>query len=112
MAIRWRLIINRLEVVDMCKLIGSMATQTVALVILMLPAAPLCGQQLLSSFENDLSSSVGATWENQAGPGIPNSDFVTAGATDGAYALAIHHETFWNNNVPAILNGGMQLAQA
>lgn len=95
----------------MCKLIGSMAAQTVALVILMLPAAPLCGQQLLSSFEGNLSSSVGATWE---GPGIPNSEFVSAGATEGTSALAVHHATSWdaNNPVPLILNGGMPLAQA
>jgi hypothetical protein len=69
----------------------------------------VCQAQLISSFENNLSSSVGATWE---GPGIPNSEFVPVGATDGAYALAIHHDTFWSNNIPLILNGGLPLAQA
>src|SRR5215213_87597 len=95
----------------MCKLIRSMATHTVALVMLMLSAAPLCGQQLLSSFEGNLSTSVGANWE---GPGIPNSEFVSAGATDGTSALAVHHSTSWdaNNPVPLVLNGGLQLAQA
>lgn len=90
----------------MCKLIGSMATRTVALVILLLPAAPLCGQQLISSFEGDLSSSVGATWE---GPGIPNSDIGPDGATDGTRALALHHPGGWG--IQAILKGGLPLAQ-
>jgi hypothetical protein len=79
----------------------------------MLGAGPAFGQELISSFENNLSSSVGATWESQVGqPGIPNSEFVTTGATEGTYALAIHHAPNWNNNIPAILKGGMPLAQA
>ena len=54
---------------------------------------------------------MGATWE---GPGIPNSEFVSVGATDGTSALAVRHSTSWdaNNPVPLILNGGMPLAQA
>lgn len=79
-----------------------------ALVLSATSSATLFGQaQLISSFENNLSSSVGATWE---GPGIPTSEFVSAGASDGASALAIHHPTGWN--VQAILKGGTQLAQA
>lgn len=92
----------------MCKRIYSTATIRAALVMLVLGGAPLFGQaQLISSFENNLSSSVGATWE---GTGIPNSEYTATGATDGSSALAIHHATGWT--IQAVLNGGMQLAQA
>jgi len=91
----------------MWKRVGSTITVMVAIVSSMLNVAPLFGQQLISSFENNLSSSVGATWE---GPGIPNSEFTATGATDGTSALAIHHATNWTTQ--AILNGGMPLAQA
>jgi hypothetical protein len=69
------------------------------------------GQQLLSSFEGNLSSSVGANW---GGPGIPFSEFVSVGATEGTSALAVNHGAPWNPNYPAPLelNGGLQLAQA
>jgi PEP-CTERM motif len=92
----------------MWKRIRSMATLTIGLTVLILGPAPLlCHAQLISSFENNLSSTVGATWE---GPGIANSEFVTTGATDGTYALAVHHSPGWN--IQLILKGGMQLAQA
>ena len=92
----------------MWKCFGSTATVAVAFVASVLSSAPLyCQAQLISSFENNLSSSVGATWE---GPGIPNSEFVSTGATDGTSALAIHHSTAWN--IQAILRGGLPLAQA
>jgi hypothetical protein len=75
-----------------------------------MPTGQVFGQ-LLSSFEGDLSSSVGATWQ---GPGIPFSEFVSAGATDGTSALAVHHGSSWDANYPAPLelHGAMQLAQA
>jgi hypothetical protein len=92
----------------MWKCFGSTATVAVAFVASVLSSAPLyCQAQLISSFENNLSSSVGATWE---GPGIPNSEFVSTGATDGTSALAIHHSPGWN--IQAILRGGLPLAQA
>ena len=79
----------------MWKRIGSTATITVGLISSILSSAPLfCQAQLLSSFENNLSSSVGATWE---GPGIPTSEFVPTGATDGTSALAIHHAPGWHD---------------
>jgi hypothetical protein len=91
----------------MWKRFSSMATVAVASVVLVLGSGPsFCQAQLVSSFENNLSSSVGATWE---GPGIPNSEFVSAGATDGTSALAIHHAPSWN--IQAILKGGLPLAQ-
>src|SRR5712675_2141660 len=91
----------------MWKRFSSMATVAVAFVVLVLGSGPsFCQAQLVSSFENNLSSSVGATWE---GPGIPNSEFVSAGATDGTSALAIHHPPAWN--IQAILKGGLPLAQ-
>ena len=75
------------------------------------PNGHVFGQQLLSSFEGDLSSSVGATWD---GPGISRTEFVSAGATEGTSALAVHHSPSWdgNNPAPLELEGGMQLAQA
>jgi hypothetical protein len=91
----------------MWKRFTSPATVMVALITSVVSSAPFfCQAQLVSSFENNLSSSVGATWE---GPGIPNSEFVSAGATDGTSALAIHHPTGWN--IQAILKGGLPLAQ-
>ena len=92
----------------MWKCIRCTAALTVALVGWMPNDALLFGQtQLISSFENNFSSTVGATWE---GPGIANSEFVTTGATDGTHALAIHHDPNWN--IQLILKGGMPLAQA
>jgi hypothetical protein len=92
----------------MWKCFSSTVTVAVAFAFAILSSAPLvCQAQLISSFENNLSSSVGATWE---GPGIPNSEFVPVGATDGTSALAIHHAPGWN--IQAILKGGLPLAQA
>jgi hypothetical protein len=53
--------------------VSSMAF-LVGLVGSMLGSGPLiCQAQLVSSFENNLNSSLGATWE---GPGIPTSQYV------------------------------------
>src|SRR5689334_18221539 len=91
----------------MSKMFRSFAVGAACLAAVIIASAPtFSGAQLVSSFENNLSSTVGATWE---GPGIPGSEFVTVGATDGTSALAIHHPTGWN--IQAILRGGMQLAQ-
>lgn len=62
--------------------------------------------QLISSFENNLSSSVGVNWE---GPGVTPPTYVTTGATEGSYALSIAHPTGWT--IEAILKGQMSLAQ-
>jgi len=79
----------------------------VALVILVLGSAPLFSHaQLISSFEGNLSSSVGVNWD---GPGIPTATYTTVGATDGSLALAIHHPTAWN--IEAYLKAGVPLAQ-
>jgi hypothetical protein len=88
----------------MCKRLFLTAATTAA--VLLGGTSAKC-QTLISSFEDNLSSSVGATWE---GTGIANSEFVTVGATDGAKALAIHHQPGWS--IQAILKGGLQLAQA
>jgi hypothetical protein len=88
----------------MCKRIFLSAATTAA--VLLGGASAKC-QTLISSFEDNLSSSVGATWE---GTGIANSEFVTVGATNGTKALAIHHQPGWS--IQAILKGGLQLAQA
>jgi hypothetical protein len=92
----------------MRKHFSSTASVAVAFVISVLSSGPsFCQAQLISSFEHNLSSSVGATWE---GAGIPNSEFVSSGATDGTSALAIHHPAGWN--IQAVLKGGLPLAQA
>jgi hypothetical protein len=91
----------------MQKSIGSAAGVLAAMCWLLLCMRPVYGQQLLSSFEGDLSSSVGATWE---GPGIANSSFVSVGATEGTMALAVKHVPNWT--IQLILKGGLPLAQA
>src|SRR3954452_6693670 len=92
----------------MCKRVGWIATLTGVLASGLLGGALLpCQAQVVGTFEHNLSSSVGATWE---GPGIPNSEFTSAGATEGTSALAIHHAPGWN--IQAILKGGLPLAQA
>src|SRR3954465_12907376 len=92
----------------MGKRIGWMPAVMVGFVGWVLGGAPsLCQAQLVSSFEHNLTSSVGATWD---GPGIPSSEYTPVGATDGSTALAIHHETAWT--IQAWLKGGVPLAQA
>jgi hypothetical protein len=94
----------------MWKRFSSMATVAVALVVLVLGGGPsFCQAQLISSFENNLSSSVGATWVGDTAPILNYSEFVTTGATDGTTALAIHHSPNWT--IQAILKGGLPLAQ-
>src|SRR3954467_7034345 len=91
----------------MCKRVGWIATLTGVLATCLLGGALLpCQAQVVGTFEHNLSSSVGATWE---GPGIPNSEYVSTGATDGTSALAIQHDPTWN--IQAILKGGLALAQ-
>ena len=69
----------------------------------------ICQAQLISSFENNLSSSVGATWE---GPGIPNSEFVSD-RRDRWHVRALRDPSFATGwNIQAILKGGLPLAQA
>jgi len=91
----------------MCKRVGWIATLTGILASGVLGGAlSRCEAQVVGTFEHNLSSSVGTNWE---GPGIPNSEFVSTGATDGTSALAIHHDPTWN--IQAILKGGLALAQ-
>src|SRR4051794_33713079 len=78
-----------------------------ALALLFGSGAMTCRAQLISSFEHNLSSSVGATWD---GPGIINSEYVTTGATEGTTALAIHHVPGWT--IQGWLKAGLPLAQA
>jgi len=90
----------------MRKCFSCKATVAVAFVASLFSGPLFCRGQVVGTFEHNLSSSVGATWE---GPGIPTSEFVSAGATDGTSSLAIHHPTGWN--IEAILKGGLPLAQ-
>lgn len=89
----------------MSRRFGSVAVVMAALIGWVVGGSPASGQ-LLSSFENDLSSTVGGTWGEG---GIPGSTFVADGATDGATALAIHHPGAWG--IQAILRTGLPLAQ-
>lgn len=91
----------------MRKCFNFTAIQAVALIVSVLGSAPLfCQAQLISSFEGNLSSSVGVNWD---GPGIPTATYTTVGATDGSLALAIHHPTSWN--IQMWLKAGVPLAQ-
>lgn len=91
----------------MRKCFSSTATLAVGFLTLALGSAPLfCQAQLISSFEGNLSSSVGVNWD---GPGIATATYTTVGATDGTQALAIHHAPGWN--IQAFLKGNVPLAQ-
>jgi hypothetical protein len=76
-------------------------------VVFAIGSGPLfCLAQVVGTFENNLSSSVGVNWD---GPGIPSATYTTVGATDGTTALAIHHSPTWS--IQAFLKGGVPLAQ-
>src|SRR4051794_30772296 len=101
----------------MCKRIGRSARVLVVLCTSILGSVPwTCrAQQLISSFEHNLSSTIGATWvgENEAtAPLSSYSEYVTTGATDGTSALAIHYTGAGDWHPRAILKGGIPLAQA
>jgi hypothetical protein len=66
------------------------------------------GQTLLSSFENDLSSSLGVDW---AVWDTFDYSFTDIGATDGTSALAIHHPTSGSWQIQGFFDGGVPLAQ-
>src|SRR5262245_19307780 len=91
----------------MWKPMGVAATVIAVVGSWMFGVTPAEGVVLLGSFENNLSSPIGGTWE---GPGIATSTFVSTGATEGTSAIAFHQPPSWN--IEAILKGGMPLAQA
>jgi hypothetical protein len=62
------------------------------------------GETLLSSFEGDLTSSLGVNWST----GRPHA-FVPNGATQGTAALEFSHNTGWTQDF--MLDGGGPLAQ-
>jgi len=93
----------------MCKRVSAIATIVGVLVGGVLGSAmSRCQAQVVGTFEHNLSSSVGATWE---GDGIVNSEYVSTGATDGTSSLAIHHPGADAWAIQAILKGGLPLAQ-
>src|SRR3954467_2713059 len=99
----------------MCKPIGWSVRVLVILCTSILGSVPwTCwAQQLISSFEHNLSSTVGTTWVSTDETNSPlksYSEYVSTGATDGTSALALHVPTGWTAD--AILKGGMPLAQA
>jgi hypothetical protein len=57
---------------------------------------------LLSGFEHSLSSTAGASW---AGDWVVNPDYTATGATEGSFALAVHHSPTWNTG-GTVLRGG------
>jgi hypothetical protein len=75
-----------------------------ALVSGVLAVAPLPAQVLVSSFENDLTSTLGPSWNAPA-----TYSFVPTGATEGASALEITHSVAWN--IQSSLVVGLPLAQ-
>jgi hypothetical protein len=74
---------------------------------LMLGILPAQAQVVLSSFENDLTSSVGANWE---GVWTTDPTFTELGATDGSTAFAVQHAPTWVTD-GTILRGGLELAE-
>jgi hypothetical protein len=88
---------------------GSAATIMAALISWIFGAGPAFGQQsLLSGFEQSLSSTAGASWE---GDWTVSPDYTATGATEGSFALAVHHSPTWNTT-GTVLRGGLPLAQA
>ncbi len=65
------------------------------------------GQQLLSGFENTLSTTVGGAWE---GDWTVTPDYTPIGATEGGLALAVHHSPTWVTG-GTVLKTGLPLAQ-
>jgi hypothetical protein len=92
----------------MSKRLGSAATITTALIGWILGAGPAFGQQsLLSGFEHSLSSTAVASWE---GDWTVNPDYTATGATQGSFALAVHHSPTWVTG-GTVLKGNLPLAQ-
>jgi hypothetical protein len=78
-----------------------------ALILTALGAGPALGQTLVSSFENDLSSSTGTDW---GGMWTTAPEFTATGATEGAAAIALHHAPTWVTD-GFFLKAGLPLAE-
>lgn len=76
----------------------------IALVASLIAGPQVHADTLLSSYEGDLTSSVGADWVT----GLTHS-FGSDGATEGSSALALTHGTGWTQDFS--LDGGPSLAQ-
>jgi hypothetical protein len=76
----------------------------IALSLLCIAVSGVTADTLLSSFEQNLDTSVGLTW--QTGP--LNTAYVTEGATEGAYALQIEHNIEWTQD---FMLGGKEASQ-
>jgi hypothetical protein len=75
----------------------------IALSLLCFAVSGAAAGTLLSSFEQNLDTSVGLTWQT----GL-NTEYVTEGATEGVYALQIEHNTEWTQD---FMLGGKETAQ-
>ncbi len=84
----------------------SLLLLVAALGMSVLPSACLGANTLLSSFEGDLSSTLGPSWTIDSPPF--NASFDGVGATDGSQALKLEHNTGWSQFVS--LDGGTALA--
>jgi hypothetical protein len=91
----------------MWKHLSFAAAVVAAMIFSTLGAGAVFAQQLLSSFENDLSSSVGTPW---TGDWTVDADFTSTGATEGSSALVVNHSPVWLTH-GSFLVGGVPLAQ-
>ncbi len=81
----------------MCVLRRSMV---LGLVITGLALSAASGDVLLSSFEENLDTSLGVPWAvNLSADEVQlTTSYVTEGATEGTYALQVEHDTGWSHN--------------
>ncbi len=91
----------------MLKQFGTTAVLLPCLVVLVISQTPSTGQSLLSSFENDLSSTIGVNWE---GDWTATPQFSAVGATEGSTAFVVKHAPTWVTGGLA-LKGGLPLAE-
>jgi hypothetical protein len=80
----------------------SVARRSIVLALAMagLGLSAASGEVLLSSFEENLDSSIGVPWQVNFDPAAVqlSTAYVTDGATEGIYALQVEHSTEWSMN--------------
>ena len=92
----------------MARRFGFLAVLTGVLLGSIVCISAVSGQTLLSSFENNLTSSSGADWSEWD---TFEYSYTTIGATEGTTALAMAHPTQGNWTIQGVLTGGVALAQ-
>jgi hypothetical protein len=86
----------------------SVRTALLSLSLLCVAVSGVVADTLLSSFEQNLDTTIGLTWQTRP----LSTQYVTAGATDGTYAIQIEHGTEWTNETTDdFMLGGRETAQ-